>query len=147
MLQLNSRLTTVLTIAGDYVEAGRVPLEIATDRIFNIEPNVNGTAKTVTLQTSGFSTQVPLLPTGWNSGSVWIVIQNNTGKSRQTYPTNKQHATELSADVIVGSESCPEMLRVRSGCIVAFEPINADKLYLYAPRTNATVRITYFPIR
>jgi hypothetical protein len=144
MIQFNNRLTIVLSAMGAYGD-NQYPFQVGTDRMFPIG-EVSGTAKTFTLNASTFSTEYPLLPQGWDGGAVWVVINNTTGKNRQTYPTNQEQTADLASDIIVGSTECNEMFRVRSGNICAFEPVDASKLFLYAPNNDATARVSYFPI-
>ncbi|MDR1924519.1 MAG: hypothetical protein LBQ66_09090 [Planctomycetaceae bacterium] len=147
MSQTTNKITSVLTIAGDYVDSGRVPLHIGIERSFRVAgEDVSPVAKTFKLPKSTFSTEIPLKPQGWGECSAWIVIQNSTGQNRQVYPTNQQRIQELVADVWIGSESVPELLRVRSGMLSAFEPVELDGLYLYSPNADAVVKVTYYPV-
>jgi hypothetical protein len=145
MIQFNNRLTVVLSVMGMYGE-NQYPLQMGIDRMFPIDEEVSSTAKTFTLKASTFSTEYPLLPKGWDGGAVWVVINNTTGKNRQTYPTNQEQTTDLASDIVVGSTECNEMFRVRSGNLCTFEPVDASNLFLYAPNTDATARVSYFPI-
>ncbi|MDR2170534.1 MAG: hypothetical protein LBP59_10365 [Planctomycetaceae bacterium] len=147
MVRFGNMLTTVLSVVGNYGDGNQAPLRVAVDRMFEFKGDVMSSARTVTLPVSSFSKEYPLLPQGWNGGAVWVVIANNTGKMRPVYLTNQEQAAELAADVVIGSELCNEVLRVRSGCIAAFEPAGSEQLYLYAPKAIANIRITYFPIR
>jgi hypothetical protein len=140
------RVTAVLSLAGEYGEGRGTPLEISTFRRFDVT-EIEPTAKTFELSVSGFSTQVPLLPKGWEDNQCWVVIHNKTGMNRQTYPTDVEKRAESIADVLIGTELNRELIRIRSGMLSCFEPACGEKFYLYAPNTPAICRVTYFPIR
>jgi hypothetical protein len=140
------RITAVLSLSGEYGEGRGTPLEVSTFRKFKtteIEP----TAKTFELQVSAFSTQVPLLPKGWDKERCWIVVHNKTGMDRRVYPTEAEKHAESVADIVIGTEVNHELFRIRSGMLSCFEPIVGEKFYIYAPNTSAVCRVTYFPIQ
>jgi hypothetical protein len=140
------RLTAVLSLVGEYGEGRGTPLELATFRNFKMT-EMEPTAKTFELQVSAFSTQIPLLPKGWDGGQCWIVIHNKTGTNRQVYPTEAEKHAESIADVLVGTEVNHELIRIRSGMLSCFELTTSEKFYIYAPNTPAICRVTYFPIQ
>jgi hypothetical protein len=99
----------------------------------------------INVQRSMYSKQYPLFIEDYIKVPCLILVNNKTGQDVYYNPSVEQFNIWQQTHVIIGSDTIKDYMKIRPGSTAMFEPILNEPLYLYSPKGDAQVKISYFP--